>query len=43
MRLYGYVAAPNSANYYEQLGAIEDSFGLTPSEYRATLSLRPED
>jgi hypothetical protein len=37
MRLYGYVAATNSANYYEQVGSIEDSFGLTPSEYRAKL------
>ena len=37
MRLYGYVAATNSASYYEQLVLIKDSFGLTPSEYRANL------
>jgi hypothetical protein len=41
MRLYGYVTATNSANYYEQPGSIEDSFGLTPSEYRAKLLPSP--
>jgi Domain of unknown function (DUF3883)/Domain of unknown function (DUF3427) len=37
VRVSGYDAMTNSANYYEQPGSIDASFSLIPSEYRARL------
>jgi len=37
MRLSGYSAASNSANFYEMVGPISNSFGLKTTEYRARL------
>ena len=38
IRLFGYDGANESASYYQVRGCVEDSFDLTPTEYRASLS-----
>ena len=42
VRVYGYSDATQSANCYEMAGPVTNSFGLTPTEYRAQL-LRPNN
>lgn len=37
LRVFGYEAATNSANFYEIVGSVGNAFNLTPSEYRARL------
>jgi Domain of unknown function (DUF3883)/Domain of unknown function (DUF3427) len=37
IRLYGYSDTRNSANFYEKLGPVSDSFNLTATEFRARL------
>jgi Domain of unknown function (DUF3883) len=37
VRLYRYSADLNSASYYEVGGPLPTFFGMTPSEFRATL------